>query len=328
MRPFPSSWLFVLAATGAAAEAPAFRLPVACAVGQTCLVQNHVDRDPSPAASDFQCGTLTYDEHTGTDFRIPSLAEQRAGVDVLAAAAGRVLRVRDGVPDVSVRERGRAAVQDAECGNGLVIAHAGGFETQYCHMAQGSLAVRPGDAVEAGRRLGRIGLSGLTEYPHLHFTVRHEGKVVDPFAFEAPPDSCGGGRALWDAGTRQALSYRPGAVLNRGFATGPVTLEEIEAGEAGRNPPESGAPALVAFVRAIGLKGGDVQVLTLTAPDGRTLAASRSPPLDRAKAQVMVFAGVRRPAAGWPPGLYRAGYQVLRDGKPVLDESFTHDLPR
>ncbi len=59
---------------------------------------------------------------------------------------------------------------DRECGNGVVIAHAGGWETQYCHMAQGGLAVKPDQPVTTGQTLA-VGLSGLTEYPHLHFTV-------------------------------------------------------------------------------------------------------------------------------------------------------------
>src|SRR4051794_30969188 len=94
--------------------APAFaqdiqlHLPVACEVGRNCLVQHYVDLDTSSAARDYQCGSLTYDGHDGTDFRVPTV---KAAVDVLAAAPGRVLRLRDGVPDVSVRVRGREQVE-------------------------------------------------------------------------------------------------------------------------------------------------------------------------------------------------------------------------
>jgi len=311
------SWLALMGA--AQAEAPRFTFPADCELGRTCFVQNHVDHDPSPEARDFACGTLTYDGHNGTDIRVPTLRAQQAGVDVLAAADGRVARRRDGVPDVSVRTAGRAAVQGAECGNGVVIDHGNGWETQYCHMAQGSLRVRPGDPVKAGQPLGRIGLSGLTEYPHLHFTARLQGQIVDPFAFEAPPGTCSAGKSLWDK-IPPALAYQPGAVLNAGFAPGPVTMEAIESGDAALATPGPDSPALVAYVRAIGLKAGDVQKLTLTDPAGRVLAESPGQALDRPKAQVMLFTGVRKPAAGWASGRYRARYTVLRGEKIVLEK--------
>jgi Peptidase family M23 len=171
----------------ALAETPRLALPLLCEVGRTCFIQNYVDANPSPAARDYQCGTLTYDGHNGTDFRVPTLRAQQAGVPVLAAADGRVIRSRSNVPDISVRISGAAAVRGTECGNGLIIDHGSGWETQYCHMAQGSPTVEPGAAVTAGQPIGRVGLSGLTEYPHLHFTVRHKGQVVDPFAYGALP---------------------------------------------------------------------------------------------------------------------------------------------
>jgi len=318
----------LLCAGPATAQTVTLRLPVACEIGSTCAIQHYVDRDPSPAAQDYQCGTLTYEGHTGTDIRVPTTAAQKAGVDVVAAAAGKVLRVRDGMEDVSIRGRGRESVQNTECGNGLVIDHGEGWETQYCHMAKGSLAVKPGDMVTTGHKLGRIGLSGMTEFPHLHFTVRKDGKVVDPFAYGAPEKSCGGGTSLWEPATRDALAYRPGTVLNRGFAAGPVKMEEIESGEAGRGKLTTDSPALVAFVRAIGLKGGDEQVLTVLAPDGKVLAENKAPPLDRDKAQWMMFAGVRNAKGAFEPGIYRASYRVLRDGKTAIEETFEAALGR
>ena len=103
--------------SGGPAEAIELSLPIDCEIGVTCEVQNYVDLDPSSQARDYQCGNRTYNGHKGVDFRLPSLRAQRAGVNVLTAAPGRVLRVRDGMPDMSVRERGVAAVNGRECGN-------------------------------------------------------------------------------------------------------------------------------------------------------------------------------------------------------------------
>jgi hypothetical protein len=284
-----------VAAQATSVPPPRLRVPASCEAGRTCFVQYYMDRDPSPGARDFRCGTLSYDGHNGTDIRVPTLADQKRGVDVLAAADGQVLRVRDGVPDISVRVGGRERVQGAECGNAVVIAHAGGLETQYCHMAQRSVAVRPGET------------------------------VADPFAPEEG-GSCGAGRPLWDEAAARALAYAAGSVLNAGFSPGPVTMEAIESGDAGRGGVGAESPALVAFVRAIGLKAGDVQRLALTGPDGAVLADAKVPPLESDKAQWMMFGGVRRPAAGWRPGVYRARYALERDGKTELEHAFAVDL--
>jgi murein DD-endopeptidase MepM/ murein hydrolase activator NlpD len=189
-------------------------------------------------------------------------------------------------------------------------------------MARGSVAVKPGDAVKAGDRIGRVGLSGMTEFPHLHFTIRKDDKPVDPFAFGAGESACGGGASLWEPSVQRALTYQAGSVLNKGFAPGPVTMEAVESGTVERQVPTTGAPALVAYVRAIGLKGGDVQILALFDPDGKPLAQNKAPPLDRDKAQWMLFAGVKQPAGGFRPGLYRALYRVERDGKPAIEQAF------
>lgn len=310
----------LLAATG---SAPKLILPIACKLGHNCAIQNYVDLDPSPAAGDYRCGTRTYDRHNGVDFRLASMAQQRRGVAVLAAAPGTVLRVRDGLADLSVREAGRAAIARRECGNGLVIAHAGGLETQYCHLARGSIVVKPGRRVSAGMLIGKVGLSGNTEYPHLHFTVRLNGKLVEPFAAGARAGRCAGGESLWSPTAGLTGAYKAGEVLNAGFSTAPMTMAAVQENGPNQQPrPSRTAPALVAFVQAIGLKRGDVQRITLTAPDGSLLADNRARPLDRDKAQWMLFAGKKRRAGQWPAGRYRAHYVVLREGKAVIDRRF------
>ena len=312
----------LVGAAGAAAPSapPAFVWPLACKVGTSCVIQHYIDHDPSPAARDYACGSLTYDGHDGIDIRLPDMAAQRAGVAVLAAADGKVLRLRDGVADVSVAESGQAAVKDIECGNGMVIDHGGGFEAQYCHMAKGSLVVKPGDMVQAGQPIGKVGLSGDTEFPHLHFTLREAGKVVDPFAYGAAEGACTSGRSLW----RDTPAYQARVVLNAGFTTGPVTMAALEAG--GLPAASADAGILVAYVRAVGLKAGDVQTLELRAPGGSSALKSASQPLPRNQDQSMVFGGRRRPAPGWARGRYQAIYTVNNGDRVVLTRTFTLTL--
>lgn len=323
--------LFALAAPARSApppQGPRLSFPVACVIGQTCEVQNYVDRDPGPGAKDYRCATSTYQNHNGIDIRLRDMAAQRAGVSVLAAARGKVSRLRDGVADVSVKAAEAAAVAGQECGNGVVIDHGDGWETQYCHLARGGMKVKAGDTVAAGQPIARIGLSGMTEYPHLHITVRHGGQVIDPFAPGLargacdPQASSAGG--LWDAAAAKAMSYKPGAVLNAGFSGGPVSAEGLEAG--GLPPPRTDSAFLVAYVRAIDLAKGDEQLLVLKNPAGEVIAQSRLPGLDHSKAQYLLYVGKKRPVEGWRPGTYVAAYSVLRGGKVAVSRSFQVEL--
>ena len=180
-------------ATAAAAQETGsrFGLPVDCEMGTVCFVQNYVDRDPGPLARDYACGLLSYDGHKGTDIRVADLVTMRQGVAVVAAAAGTVQGMRDEMPDTGIQRRGDPAVQGREYGNGVVLDHGGGWVSQYCHMRQGSVVVTPGQRVEAGAMLGLIGQSGEAMFPHVHFEVRKDETVIDPFAGAPATTPCG-----------------------------------------------------------------------------------------------------------------------------------------
>lgn len=305
------------------AEPLVLSLPLDCDPGKSCFVQTYVAHEKQATPQDYHCGVRTYATHNGTDFRVPDIPAMRRGVNVLAAALGTVARIRDGVTDGDVLEGRRESVQGAECGNGVVIAHGDGWETQYCHMAKGSIRVRAGERVEAGAVLGRVGLSGLTEFPHLHFTVRQAGRVVDPFAFGAEARSCGGGTFLWKSDLRGALSYREREIMNFDFAAAAVTMKEIESGV---KPADKDSDSIVAYVRLIGLRTGDALNLILRGPDGRPLANQKVDPMKSDRSQQMLFVGTRRPVQGWPRGRYSAELVVRHEDNVVLERTISRDF--
>ncbi|MFI4950089.1 MAG: M23 family metallopeptidase [Caulobacterales bacterium] len=327
MRRFPLAALGLAAALApiailrAAPEGPKFALPLACVVGRSCEVQHYVDRDPGPGALDYRCGHRTYQGHNGIDIRVRDMTAQRAGVDVLAAAAGRVARLRDGVQDISVRSPGAPSVKGEECGNGVVIDHGDGWETQYCHVAKGSVRVKVGDAVAAGQPIARVGLSGDTEFPHLHFTVRHAGQVVDPFAPDmSSPTACRAQPAtLWTAAALRELAYKAGAVLNTGFTTAPVNPAAVETGGL---PGPSAAQPLIAYARLIGLEAGDRIELVLTGPHGEVLVQHQLAPLATAMDQYVAYIGKKPPPGGGPRGAYAAEVRVRRAGAVAVSQRF------
>lgn len=299
------SWAGVAAADGAAP----FTMPVDCAIGRTCWVMKYVDHDPGPGRRDFRCGRKSSDGHQGTDFMIGGMEAMAAGVPVLAAAPGRVLRVRDGMTDAPVRELGVEAVKGRDCGNGIVIDHGDGWQSQYCHLRRGSLRVAPGDTVTAGQPIALVGLSGVSDRPHVHLTVRHDGTVVDPFtAEEAAADSCAAPTStLWDGGTD--LAYRPVDIVAAGITGAPPEGADMRAG---RYPGTAGtdAGALVLWTDILDLRVGDRLEMRLAGPGGATLA-EREMAVDRSTLLAYPYIGRRRPDGGWPSGRYEGTIRVV-----------------
>jgi len=309
--------LATLLTAASSAAPPVLGLPIACKPGSTCFVQQYFDHDPGPGAKDYRCGGRVYDGHDGVDIRLPSMAAQRRGVAVLAAAAGVVEGMRDGMDDVAIDDGDRAAIAGRECGNGAVIRHDGGWRTQYCHLAKGSVVVRKGQTVAAGQKLGLVGLSGDTQFPHVHLSVREGDARIDPFAPTLAPGACmaeSPGKGLWSPNAAAALAYRSTEIINFGFADSPVAMTALD--DETLRMPDAASPAIVFYGRAIGLQGGDTVRVTVTGPDGAVLVRSDTP-IERAKAQWLSFAGDRRPSGGWPRGAYKGSWAVLRGGTVV-----------
>ena len=300
-----------VAALPAAAEI-VLALPIDCRLGQDCYIQQYMDHARGRDASDYRCGPLTYNTHKGTDFALPTRRDLDRGVNVLAAAPGTVRATRDGMQDKVFQSRDSETVDSRECGNAVVIDHADGWTTQYCHLARGSVSVRSGDAVRTGDVLGRVGLSGITQFPHVHLTVRKDGTVVDPF----DPDgqiTCGAPSAqtLWS----EPLPYQPGGLLDVGFADAVPEFDAVKAGEAARTALPRTAPAIVVFGYAFGAQAGDRMRLAISGPQGELI--DQTVALERTQAQLFRAIGKRLTADAWPAGTYRGTVTLLRRGQSL-----------
>jgi murein DD-endopeptidase MepM/ murein hydrolase activator NlpD len=87
------------------------------------------------------------------------------GTPVLAAADGVVTFVRDD------SYTGGPSIEYWQDSNFIVIQHGRGEYTRYDHLAHKSVSVVPGQPVKAGQIIARVGTTGFTYAPHLHFQV-------------------------------------------------------------------------------------------------------------------------------------------------------------
>lgn len=70
---------------------------------------------------------------------------------------------------------------DAGLGRVVEIDHGYGFGSMYCHNSE--LLVKEGETVKKGQPIARVGSSGLSTGPHLHFAIKFQGEYKDPLSF-------------------------------------------------------------------------------------------------------------------------------------------------
>ena len=117
-----------------------------------------------PIASDFGPRTIEgrYEFHPGIDIAVPE------GTPIRAALSGTVALTE-------------SEAESGGYGNYTCIDHGGGLSTCYAH--QSAFAVEPGQGVQQGEVIGYSGCTGYCLGPHLHFEVRINGEVADPFGY-------------------------------------------------------------------------------------------------------------------------------------------------
>jgi hypothetical protein len=90
------------------------------------------------------------------------------GQNVIAPADGIIIVSEDGIED---NRAGEINILK-NWGNTVIIKHAEGLYSKLCHLQKGSLNVKVGDNVHYGQVIGKVGNSGRSPYPHLHFQLQ------------------------------------------------------------------------------------------------------------------------------------------------------------
>lgn len=297
----------------ALADRPSLELPLDCAMGVDCFVQNHFDHVPGEEAADYTCGPLVYDGHDGIDLRAWTMTQMREGVDVLASAPGIVVGVRNSMEDVLIDDIGRDALDGRDAGNGVRIDHGDGWFTQYSHMMKGSVIVAVGDTVNTGQVLGMMGLSGNTQFPHVHLGVSHDGIDIDPFAGIVEAYACGDPiEPLWSPQAMAQLDYVAGGFLQAGFADESADYRAAREGAYNNFAQHENTGALVFWSEFFGLLEGDKIRFELVFPNNFD-TITNTVTMDRNRAVQFNFVGRRLPETSWPQGTYEGKVSVLRD---------------
>lgn len=97
------------------------------------------------------------------------------GVDIAAPAGAKVVAVEDGVIT--------RAGSNGSYGRFVEVRHSDGLVSFYAHLGRIDQAAQAGVAVKAGTTIGRIGSTGTSTGPHLHFEIRRQDRPLNPLAF-------------------------------------------------------------------------------------------------------------------------------------------------
>jgi len=132
------------------------------------------------------------------------------GKQVLAVADGTIVVAKDGFPDNIPRtpagfETAVPITMDSVAGNTVVIKLSNGQFASYSHLQADSVRVKAGDRVKRGQLLGKVGNSGDSRWPHLHFQVTTTPEIMNseglPFVIDRFRMKSADGN--WEARTRE-----------------------------------------------------------------------------------------------------------------------------
>ncbi len=99
--------------------------------------------------------------------------ETHKGLDIRAPLGAPVKAMAKGVVSFAGRKGG--------FGNCIILTHSNGFETLYGHLSR--ILVSKGQSIDIGQEIGKVGSTGRSTGPHLHYEIHRFGQRINPQSF-------------------------------------------------------------------------------------------------------------------------------------------------
>jgi murein DD-endopeptidase MepM/ murein hydrolase activator NlpD len=140
---------------------------------ETLIMERDLKRHTTPEGWPLRVGGVVTSKFGYRRHPITGRSSMHKGIDIAAKTGTDIVAMADGVVIFSGRKSGY--------GNIVEVRHANGLETRYAHNSQ-NLA-KEGDMVRKGQVIAKVGSTGRSTGPHVHFEVRRNGEAVNPMQY-------------------------------------------------------------------------------------------------------------------------------------------------
>jgi murein DD-endopeptidase MepM/ murein hydrolase activator NlpD len=140
---------------------------------ETLIMERDLKRHSTPEGWPLRVGGVVTSKFGYRRHPITGRSSMHLGIDIAAKTGTDIVAMADGVVIFSGRKSGY--------GNIVEIRHANGLETRYGHNSQN--LVSEGDMVRKGQVIAKLGSTGRSTGPHVHFEVRRNGEAVNPMQY-------------------------------------------------------------------------------------------------------------------------------------------------
>lgn len=275
-----------------------FVKPVECEINKECYIHKN------PKSEGFK----------RVVFALPSFkAMEIKDYKVFATNSGTITRVIKNVDDNEDNKPNPD--QEDRCGNGIMIEHAGGWVTQYCHLKRRSIDLKVGDKVTAGMQIGLVGASGIASEPQVEVTFMQNGEIVDPFAAN-----------LWNP----PIEYKKVGLIDFGLYTNDVPYDVAVNAAPKITEFHLDDNGMIAWVRLYGVKAGDLQKFTFYQPDGKVYKEPITAKISKASREWYSYGGfpIHNVLSFGDTGKWRVTYEIKQgdaDWQTIAESDFTID---